>query len=340
MTESDSAVEPAIFVISYDADTLQENQFSQVSSIESLDDHRLTTWVDVRGLGDGSVVQELGDRLGLHRLALADVVNIGQRPKVDVYDGVVFVALRMVTLVEGGRLHWEQVTLFVGANYLLTFQESHDDCLEPLRERLRKGRKLIRGGGPDQLATSVIDAIVDGYFPVLEHFGEKLEEFEEQILHENRTDTLAALYLAKRDLSGFRRATWPLRAALTQLQRDEEDGFHATARLHMRDTLDHVMQVVDVNESYRELAASLVDMHLSIVGQRTNDVMRVLTVVSAIFIPMTFVAGIYGMNFDTSKALNLPELGWSHGYLFFWCVCLSIAVSLLVLFRRLGWLAR
>ena len=203
---------------------------------------------------------------------------------------------------------------------------------------MRKGLKLIRSGGADQLAVSVMDTIVDGYFPLLEHYGDRLEQFEDDILLDRKRNVLQDLYLTKRDLAGFRRAAWPMREALVQLHRSEESGFAEATDLHLRDTVDHAMQVVEVNETYRELTASLVDVHLSMVGQHTNDVMRVLTVVSAIFIPMTFVAGVYGMNFDTAKSANLPELGWAYGYWFFWGVCLSIAVALFVLFRRLGWL--
>jgi magnesium transporter len=335
-----SSVEPVIHELAYNASEFKEAKRSSLGEIESLEDAGLTSWIDVRGHGDGSVIQELGARLGLHSLAIADVLNVGQRPKVDTYEGGVFMAMRMVTLNADGRLHWEQVTLFVGHGYLVTFQETHGDCLEPLRERLRRGRKTIRGSGAHHLAVSVVDAIVDGYFPVLEHYGDKLESFEDDILERASRDVLPALYLTKRDLAGFRRAAWPLREALAQLLRDDESELTEQSKLHLRDTLDHAMQVVEVNETYRELTASLVDVHLSMVGQHTNDIMRVLTVISAIFIPMTFVAGIYGMNFDTRHPANLPELGWQHGYLFFWGVCFTLAVSLLVLFRRLGWLSQ
>jgi magnesium transporter len=180
----------------------------------------------------------------------------------------------------------------------------------------------------------VIDAIVDGYFPILEHYGDALERFEIQILEGCGRDVLGDLYSTKRDLSGVRRATWPLRDALNQLMRDEVT-LSASARLHLRDTLDHTMEVVELNETYRELGTSLIDVHLSMVGQRTNEVMRVLTVVTAVFIPLSFFAAVYGMNFDV-----MPELRWRFGYLAFWLISLVVGVTLLLMFRQLGWLRR
>jgi len=282
-------------------------------------------------------VRELGEHLELHQLAVSDVLNVGQRPKVDHYENTLFVVMRMVTLDSEGGLNREQVSLFLGDHFVLSFQETYEDCLEPLRKRLRDGRKQVRSNGASYLACMIIDAVVDGYFPILEHYGDKLEDLEYRVLDGAR-DVLADLYPTKRDLAEFRHSTWPLREALADLIREDEDYLTDLDRLHLRDTLDHTMQVIDVVESYRELAASLVDVHLSMIGQRTNEIMRVLTVVSAIFIPLTFVAGIYGMNFDTDLPGNLPELGLAYGYLIFWAICVVLAGSLLILFRRLGWL--
>lgn len=324
----------------FDSESLREEDCASAREAFDWVEADGTTWIDVRGLGDGTLVQEFGELLGLHPLAVSDVVNLGQRPKMELYDQVVFAVVRMVTTDEEGALQWEQVSLFVGPGYLITFQETHDDCLEPLRQRIRMGRPRIRRNGSDYLGVMVLDAIVDGYFPILERFGEQLERLEDQILEEGRRDALPDLYRTKRDLASFRRAAWPMREALAQTLRDEESPLGETALLYARDTLDHAMQVVEVSDSCRELVASLADVHLSMVGQRTNDVMKVLTVVSAVFIPLTFLAGLYGMNFDTASPWNLPELGWRFGYPVFLLVCSVIACLLLLLFRRLGWLAR
>jgi len=296
------------------------------------------TWIDCQGLGTGEVPRACGARFGFHELAIADVVNVGQRPKIDDYDGTLFVALRMVNLTEDCSVQWEQVTLFVRPGLVVTFQERPGDCLEGVRARLRKGRRRLRSGGADYLTTQLLDAIVDGYFPVLEAYGDDLEELEESLLEQPSRDDLIRLYGIRRNLLALRRAAWPLRDALTQVLRDEPATIGPEAVRHLRDTADHVTQVVDVLESYRELAASLVDLYLSSLGHRTNEVMRVLAVVGAIFLPLTFLAGIYGMNFDTSKPANLPELSWDYGYPIFWGVALAITIVLLALFARLGWL--
>lgn len=340
-------IEPRVRVITYDADELAEFEDVAPSNVRVSAGVDEVTWIDVRGLGDGSIVAAFGERFGLHPLALSDVVNLGQRAKVDRYEDVLFFVLRMVTRVEDasdvpGRddVEWEQISMFAGRNFVLTFQESYWDCLEPLRQRIRAGRKNIRTGGTDYLACMVVDAIVDGYFPALEHFGTELEMFEDAILEGDAGDVLSELYRTKRELSNFRRAAWPLRESIGHLLRDDEDFLDDHARLHLRDTLDHTLQIVEVNETYSELASSLADVHLSLVGQRTNDVMRVLTVVTAIFIPLSFLAGVYGMNFDTREPANLPELAWEYGYVLFWTLCVAIALGLLFLFRRLGWLNR
>jgi magnesium transporter len=332
-------VEPRIHVISYDENELVEADPGSAAEVGRLVRPGAVTWIDVQGLGDGSIVAELGERLGLHPLAVSDAVNFGQRPKADSYADNLYVVLRMAHVDDDGAVVWEQVSVFLGEHFVLTFQETHGDCLDALRSRIRSGRSRIRSTGGDYLACMVVDAIVDGYFPVLEHFGDQLVDIEEAVLGGASSEVLADLYRARREVMTLRRATWPLRDALQALQRDEEDGHLGhNARLYLRDTVDHVMQVVEVGETYRELAASLVEVQLSMVGQQTNEVMRVLTLIATIFIPLTFLAGVYGMNFDTGSAWNLPELGWKYGYVFFWAVSLALAGALVVAFRRLGWL--
>lgn len=332
-------VEPELHLISYGPEELEERRLAGPEEAAAARRAGRVTWVDVQGLGDGSVVQKLGELFGLHPLAVSDIVNLGQRPKADEYETHLYVVLRMASIDGDGELHWEQVSVVLGEDYVLSFQEQRGDCLDPLRERVRKSRRMLRKAGPDYLACMIIDAIVDGYFPVLEHHGEQLEDFEDAILQQADPDVLAGVYRVKRDLMTFRRAAWPLREALNQLQRREEDPWIAPeVRPYLRDTVDHVTQVVDVNETYRELAASLVDVYLSTLGQRTNEIMRVLTVIATIFIPLTFFAGVYGMNFDLEHPANMPELTWRYGYVGFWAISLLIAVGLLLAFRRLGWL--
>ena len=328
-------VPPAVHLLAWGAGELEDRDVPVADAPRLSAPPGQVTWIDVQGLGDGAVVQALGEAFGLHDLAVADVVHVGQRPKAERYGDTLFVVVRMTTLEEG-RFAFEQVALFLAGGAVLTFQERPGDCLDPLRARIRGGTKRLRANGPAYLAVMVLDAIVDGYFPVLEGFGEELEALETEVLEAPTPAVLERVYRAKRDLLAFRRAVWPLREACSQLLRDED--LPDATQPYLRDVADHVSQVADILETYRELAGSFVDVYLSAVSQRTNETMRVLTVIATIFIPLTFVAGIYGMNFDTSQPGNLPELGWPYAYVAFWVVCAAITAGLLVLFRRLGWL--
>jgi magnesium transporter len=296
-------------------------------------------WLDVQGLGDGSIVRKLGAAFGVHRLAQSDIVHLGQRPKADGYPQPKSLVLifRMLAVGEDDRIEFEQVSIVLGAGYVLTFQERHGDCLDPLRVRIRGKRANLMAGGSDYLAVQILDSVVDGYFPVLEYVGSRLEQLEDRILARPRPELLESVHRLRRELMAFRRAAWPLRDTLSRLLRDD-DAMDADARLYLRDVADHVHQVVDVLETYREIASGLVEVYLSMMGHRTNEVMRVLTVISSIFIPLTFLAGIYGMNFDPDVAGNMPELKVPYAYAIFWAITVVAAGVLLAVFRRLGWL--
>jgi magnesium transporter len=296
-------------------------------------------WLDVQGLGDGSIVRTLGEAFGVHRLAQSDIVHLGQRPKADGYPAPKCLVLifRMLSIGADDGLELEQVSVVMGEGFVLTFQERHGDCLDPLRGRIRAKRANLMSGGADYLAVQILDSVVDGYFPVLERVGSRLERLEDQILARPRPSLLESVHRLRRELMAFRRAAWPLRDTLSRLLRDE-DSMDADARLYLRDVADHVHQVVDVLETYREIASGLVEVYLSMMGHRTNEVMRVLTVISSIFIPLTFLAGIYGMNFDPDVAGNMPELKVPYAYAIFWAITVVAAGVLLGVFRRLGWL--
>lgn len=340
MVSRDDAEPTRIRVIRYNADELTEHEPADAAELFDMIEEGKVVWADIVGLRDTDLIREIGLRFGLHPLAVADVANVGQRPKAEDYVDRLFVVTRMIRVDEQGEiLAPEQVSLFLGPGFVLTFQERGGDCLDPLRDRLRGNRPLIRGSGSDYLACMVVDAIIDGYFPVIETFGERLEELEQGVLTSPNQNTLARIFTAKRELMNLRRAVWPQREFLNGLIRERHPLMSPEVIPYLRDAYDHSLHIMDVIEVYRELAGSLVDVFLSSVGNRTNEVMRVLTVLASIFIPLTFVAGIYGMNFDTSVSkYNLPELEWKYGYLMFWGVCLVIIGGLLLLFRRLGWL--
>lgn len=329
-----TTVRPAIRAIAFNATEINEQELESIAQARALagENHRL--WIDIQGAPTAELLEEAGTVFGLHALALADVANIGQRPKIEDYEVHLFGVVRMVTRQESG-FRWEQVSLFIGRQFVISFQEYKGDCLDSVRQRLRAGRKLIRGGNCDYLGAMLIDAIVDGYFPLLEDFGERLEDLETRVLRHPTQSVLSEVYHAKRELMTFRRSVWPLRDELNQLLRDGHPILKKTTLPYLRDTLDHLMQVVDVVENFRELAGSFIDVYLSSVSHRTNEVMRILTIIATIFIPLTFVAGIYGMNFE-----NIPELKWKHGYLYFWIIVGVMLAGMVLLFHRLGWLRK
>lgn len=291
------------------------------------------TWVDVQGLGEKQVLEELASIFRLHRLALADVVNTPQRPKVESYENHLFVITRMALLLPTGEVHTEQVSLFLGRNFVLTFQETYGDCLDPLRERLRSGTGIVRSAGADYLAYAILDGITDQYFPVIEAMGERIEALEDEVVTRPTPAILQRIYALKRELLSIRRGIWPQRDAINSLVRDESGLIGREAHVYLRDCYDHAVQLIDVLETLRELTGGLLDVYLSSVANRTNEVMKVLTVMASIFIPLTFIVGVYGMNFH-----NMPELDWRYGYHAVWGIMIATAAGLLVYFWRKGWL--
>ena len=325
-------VPTSLHVMHYTADTLVEEDVATVADLQRFVDADGVTWVNVDGLGDADIVEQLGECLGLHPLALEDVLSVPQRPKVDDYDTHLFIVARMLHF-ENGSLEIEQVSIFLTRNVVVTFQEHPGDCLEPIRERLRKSRGRVRQEGTDYLMYALLDAIVDHYFPFLEKLGEVVQELEDEVVERPARKTLGRVHDIKRELLDVRRSLWPLRDAVNGLVRDESDLLGENARTYIRDCYDHMVQVLDMVETYRELAGGLMDVYLSSVSNKMNEVMKVLTIIATIFIPLTFIAGIYGMNFE-----KMPELKWEWGYPAVWGVMVALAVFMLAIFRHAGWL--
>jgi magnesium transporter len=290
-------------------------------------------WIDVQGLGDEAVLRRLAAIFDIHRLAMEDAVNVPQRPKAEAYERQHLVITRMSRILEGGAIDIEQVSLFIGSHYLLSIQERPGDVFDPVRERIRAGKGLIRRSGPDYLAYALIDAILDGYYPVLEQLGDRLQTIEDRILHQATRASQQGIHRVRRDLLVLRRAVWPQREAVGALVREESPLITPSVRQYLRDCLDHAAQIMDVIDTYRELASNLMDMQLSSMGQRTNEVMKVLTIMASIFIPLTFMAGLYGMNFE-----YLPELHYRWAYPALLGVMAAVVIGMLVYFRRRGWL--
>lgn len=295
-------------------------------------------WVNIDGLGDVQLIARLGEMFRLHRLALEDAVNVRQRAKVELYEDHLFIVARMLAF--NAQIESEQVSLFLGDGFVISFQQGvPGDAFDPVRDRIRKGAGLIRRMGADYLAYELLDAIIDGYFPVLEEMGERLEQLEDEILIRPQAGAVGRLHDIKRELLTLRRAAWPLREATNSLVRDANRFLSDETRVHLRDCYDHAIRIIDFVETDRELASDLMDLYLSSINQRMTEIMKVLTIISTLFIPLTFIAGVYGMNFDTSKSgWNMPELTWPFGYLFALGLMVLTVIALLFYFRRKGWI--
>ncbi|MEZ2318460.1 MAG: magnesium/cobalt transporter CorA [Microcoleus sp.] len=331
---------PDIVLIDYSEATATRSKLVNPQEAAAYLDTDSVSWVDMLGLGNKETWRQMGQIFNLHLMTQEDVVNVPQRPKVvDYEDHLLIIAWMVMIKPNSYNFHKEQVSLILGKHYLLTVQEEPDyDCFDPVRDRIRKGQGSIRKHGADYLAYTLLDSIIDGFFPVLEVYGELIEELEDEVVVKPTRKTLEKIYKIRRELLTLRRAIWPQRDAINALIRDSSDLISPEVRIYLRDCYDHTVQVMDMVETYRELASGLMDVYLSSVGNKMNEIMKLLTVISSIFIPLTFVVGVYGMNFNTDKSpLNMPELNWYFGYPLCWALMVTIASSLVYFFWRRGW---
>jgi magnesium transporter len=332
-----SARDVQIRVIRYSGEDFEEQDVDSVDEVLPYIDMSGVVWIDVCGLSDIPTLEKLGEKLGLHSLALEDVLHAGQRPKVDMYEDHAFVVLKQAHL-RSGNLGFEQVSVFFGKNYVLTLQGSPLDDWEPVRQRIRSGRVRIRKAGADYLAYALVDAVIDSFFPLLEEFGDRIEDLQQALLDQPNQEALERIHAINRELILIRRAAWPHREVANTLERSESELVKKGTRVFLRDCYDHTVQTLDILESYRDLARGLMDLYLSTVSNRMNEVMKVLTVMASIFIPLTFLAGIYGMNFDPDASpLNMPELRWAWGYPAFWLVIIVLGAGMVAIFKRRNW---
>jgi magnesium transporter len=328
------AVRPPVAItrILYDAGGYDERQVASVEEAFPAPGEARTLWIDVDGVHDVGVLERIGNRFGLHPLLLEDIAHTEQRPKLESYDEHLFMDLNVLHLQEGSdEIHTEQISLVLGASWLLSFNEGPQPWARVLRERLKADKAHCRKGGPDYLAYSILDAVVDDYYKVLERIGDRIEVLEEELMAAPTPQTLHAVYGLKREVIALRKSVWPLRELIGGLQR-ERDLVRESTGIYLRDLYDHAIQVLDTVETYRDILAGMLDIYLSSVSNKMNEVMKVLTVIATIFIPLTFVAGIYGMNFE-----HLPEIKWRYGYLFFWGIIVAISAGMLAYFRRKKW---
>ena len=313
---------------------VEELQIQQLTECFPFDNSIPVTWLNLDGSQQIENLEEIGSQLDIHPLVLEDILNTNQRPKVEDYDEYLFIEMNMLSWnAKLSQVESEQISMLLGEKFLVTFQEHEKDVFGGVRNRIREGKTRLARSGADYLAYSLIDAVVDNYFIVLENLGEQIEILEEELVTDPDPGTLHAIHDLKRELIFLRKSVWPLREVISSLERGESRLFQVTSLLYLRDAYDHIIQVIDTVETFREMTSGMLDIYLSSVSNRMNEVMKVLTVISTVFIPLSFVVGLYGMNFK-----YMPELDWKWGYAMVWGVIILIVTGMLFYFRRKKWL--
>lgn len=323
-----------ITVINYDKDHIDTFVVQAVEECFAYKETSTVTWINVDGLHDTDVIEQLGKHYGLHSLVIEDILNTQQRAKFEIVDNYLVMVLKMHSTDEvQDTMDIEQVSVILGQDFVLTFQEKEGDVFEPVRQRLANDKGQIRKTGADYLAYSLIDAVVDGYFSVVEHLGDQIEFVEDELLSGKQTDILQKIHLLKREVIMFRRSVWPFRNMIGDLERRQTPLIQPSTAIYLRDIYDHILQVGDTIEIFRDTLTSLLDVHLSSASNKMNEIMKFLTIIGTIFIPLTFIAGIYGMNFH-----YMPELTWRWGYFAILLVMVGIGIGLVFYFKRKRWL--
>ena len=326
-----------ITLIDYTESDLREVELATTEQCKDFLSRPSVTWIHIEGYAEPDTLRGLGTLFGLHPLALEDVMNIGQRPKAETYDDQLFVIMSL-PVIRKDEISVEQISLFNGDNFVISFHQGVVDPFEEVRKRLRIAGSGIRKRGADFLLYTLLDVVIDTGFPVLEYFGELIEDLEDELLETPTTGTLKRLHLYKRELLLLRRMLWPQRDVLNTIMRSDHHLVHEDTILYLRDCYDHTIQIMELLESFRDMTTGMLDVYLSSASNRMNETMRVLTVIATIFIPLTFIAGVYGMNFNTGNSpWSMPELNWYYGYPVIWLVMIIVAVGLLFYFKRKGW---
>lgn len=329
-----------ITVTDYDAGAYQERTVATPEECLPFRDSATVSWINVSGLQNVGVIERLGTIFNIHPLIIEDVLNTHQRPKADLFENHIYFVLRVHRAENSsGQSTVEQISFILGQNFLITFQEETDHIFEAVRNRLRSNLGKSRKLGADYLAYALTDSIVDSYFTLLEKIGEEIENLEDDLMLNPDKETLHAIHNLKRKMLLLRKSIWPLRELISKLQREATEFFSDGTQIFLRDLYDHVIQIIDTSETFRDMISGMLDIYLSSISNRMNEVMKVLTIFAAIFIPLTFIAGVYGMNFDTAKSpWNMPELGWFYGYPFALGLMAATGFGLLFYFKRKKWL--
>lgn len=323
-----------IELIHYNPARERREVFTGVSGLEKVRNQPPVSWINVNGLHDIPIIEEIGKQFGIHSLLLEDILNTDHRPKLEDFDRYILIVLKMLTYNDSqGVIHSEQISLILSSSCVITFQEQKGDVFDSIRSRIKSGKGRIRTMASDYLAYAVVDAVVDGYFKVLERIADEMETLEQDLLNNPGPEVLRRIHHLKREMIFIRKSVWPLREVISSLDRGDSELIHEATRIFLRDVYDHTIQIIDTVETFRDILAGMLDTYLSVVNNRMNEVMKVLTVIATIFIPLTFIAGIYGMNFKF-----MPELEWHYGYFGILLVMLLVTLGMIFYFRKKDWL--
>jgi magnesium transporter len=323
-----------VTLIKYDEQAFQQKEVINIEECFSLEDARTIKWINVDGVHQVDFIEKIGNYFGLHALTLEDILNTDQRPKIDDYEDYIFIVLKMFYFANGSdELVAEQVSLVFRPGLVISFQEQERNVFDPIRARMRNTKSRIVKYGSDYLAYSLMDAVIDQYFIVLEQIGERIESLQDQLVTEPNYKALQDIHKLKREMIFLRRAAWPLREIINKMEREDSPLIQESTTLYIRDVYDHILHVIDTLETYREMVSGMVDIYLTSTGNKLNEVMKVLTIIATIFIPLTFIAGIYGMNFE-----HMPELHWRWGYVAVLAIMGVIAAVMLLLFKKRRWI--
>jgi magnesium transporter len=323
-----------ISIIDYDKENYQEKLIENIEDCFYLRDSSTVSWINIDGIHDVDIIEKLGNRFGLHPLVLEDIMHADQRPKMEDFDSYIYLVLKMFRYDETeSEIKAEQISIVLGEGYVISFQEMQGDTFDPVRERLRNSKGRIRSKKADYLAYALLDSIVDNYFIILDKIAESIEEIEEELVSDPDASTLQKIHTLKKEMIYLRKSIWPLRDLVNNLERTESQLIDDSTSVFLRDVYDHAIRVADMIETYRDVLSGMMDVYLSSISNKMNEVMKTLTIIATIFIPLTFIAGIYGMNFE-----NMPELGWKWGYSLAWIIMLSMSAVMIVYFRKKKWL--
>ena len=323
-----------ISVIEYSPDTFEETEVSDVAACVPFKETDAISWINISGVHNVGLIKDLGEHFNLHPLILEDIVNTEQRPKMDDFEDYVFMVMKMVYPdMETHTIQYEQISFIIGEKYVICLQEVEKDIFNPVRERIKKGKGRIRKRGSDYLAYALVDMVVDHYFRVLEEIGEEIEVLQNDVLEKPEPHFLKVIHTLKKEILFLRKSIWPMREIINTLIRGESSLIKDETVIFLRDVYDHTIQVIDTIETFRDILSGTLDIYLSNVSNKMNEVMKVLTIIATIFIPMTFIAGIYGMNFK-----YMPELSWRWSYPLLWMVLVALFVVMVFWFRRKKWL--